>query len=348
MWNSVSVMNRPRPPALPRKSTHPLPRLLLTPGEPAGIGPDLVLQLAQRKTLNDITVIADPQLLEERARQLGLPFAALSGPAGRSWKPGDMQVDAVPLGAPARAGLLDPRNAAYVVETLRRATDACLQGRARGLITGPVQKSLIHAAGIPFTGHTEFLAARCGVARPVMMLVAGSLRVALATTHLPLRAVPAAISAEGVREVLHILDRDLRQRFGLLRPRIAVCGLNPHAGEDGLLGDEEQRLLEPALAAARASGIDVVGPLPADTAFTRPRVHEFAALLAMYHDQGLPVLKYAGFGHAVNITLGLPILRTSVDHGTALDLAGSGRAAPDSLRAAIGLARRLSRPTVRP
>jgi 4-hydroxythreonine-4-phosphate dehydrogenase len=305
-----------------------------------------VVQLAQRQALSDITVVADPQLLEARAQELGLPLSPHTGIPRRGWKPGDIHLDPVALATPARAGVLEPRNAAYVVETLRRATAACLEGRARGLITGPVQKSLINAAGIPFTGHTEFLAELCGGLRPVMMLVAGSLRVALATTHVPLSRVPAAISTKLIGEVLSILDRDLRARFQLQRPRIAVCGINPHAGEDGLLGDEESRVLEPALVAARRSGMDVVGPLPADTAFTRPRVKEFAALLAMYHDQGLPVLKYAGFGHAVNITLGLPILRTSVDHGTALDLAGSGRASPESLRAAIALARRLSRRAV--
>jgi 4-hydroxythreonine-4-phosphate dehydrogenase len=305
-----------------------------------------VVQLAQRRALSDITVVADPQLLEARAQELGLPLSPHTGIPRRSWKPGDIHLDPVALATPARAGVLEPRNAAYVVETLRRATAACLEGRARGLITGPVQKSLINAAGIPFTGHTEFLAELCGGPRPVMMLVAGSLRVALATTHVPLSRVPAAISTKLIGEVLSILDRDLRARFQLQRPRIAVCGINPHAGEDGLLGDEESRVLEPALVAARRSGMDVVGPLPADTVFTRPRVKEFAALLAMYHDQGLPVLKYAGFGHAVNITLGLPILRTSVDHGTALDLAGSGRASPESLRAAIALARRLSRRAV--
>ncbi|HET19804.1 MAG TPA: 4-hydroxythreonine-4-phosphate dehydrogenase PdxA, partial [Chromatiales bacterium] len=250
---------------------------------------------------------------------------------------GELSIAPVPLRAPAHAGRLDPANAEYVLDTLRSATLACLSGELAGLVTGPVHKGVINEAGVPFTGHTEFLAELAG-GYPVMMLATGHLRVALTTTHLPLREVADAIDQPTLEKVCRILDHDLRSRFGIARPRILVAGLNPHAGEGGHLGREEIEVIEPVLERLRGEGLDLVGPLPADTLFTRDRLQGADAVLAMYHDQGLPVLKYAGFGEAVNITLGLPLLRTSVDHGTALDLAGSGRARVDSLRQAVLMA----------
>ncbi|WP_028080301.1 4-hydroxythreonine-4-phosphate dehydrogenase PdxA [Solimonas soli] len=321
-----------------------LPRIVLTPGEPAGIGPDLACVIAQQAWPAEIVAVADPQLLRARAAQLGLPLALHSadlGKAPQAQPAGALAVLPVPLAAPAAPGRLDPRNAAYVLETLRCAADACLAGQAGALVTGPVQKSVIADSGVPFSGHTEFLAEYCAAPLPVMMLATGAappLRVALLTTHLPLRAVADAITHERVLATLRILDHDLRARFGIAAPRILVCGLNPHAGESGHLGREEIEIIAPALDAARRAGIDARGPLPADTLFTPTHLADADAVLAMYHDQGLPVLKHAGFFDAVNITLGLPILRTSVDHGTALDLAGSGRADAGSLRAALRLA----------
>jgi 4-hydroxythreonine-4-phosphate dehydrogenase len=253
-----------------------------------------------------------------------------------------LPVHHVPLGRPAQCGRPDPANAAYVLATIREATEGCLAGRWDALTTGPIQKSVIADAGTPFSGHTEFLAELTGAAMPVMLLVAGEFRVALATTHLPLAAVPAAIDGRLLDRVIAILDRDLRARFGLGRPRILVCGLNPHAGEGGHLGREDEEIIAPAIARARAAGLAVSGPYPADTVFTPRHLEQADAVLAMYHDQGLPVLKYAGFGRAVNVTLGLPIVRTSVDHGTALDLAGTGRADAGSLREAIALAARMA------
>jgi 4-hydroxythreonine-4-phosphate dehydrogenase len=240
-------------------------------------------------------------------------------------------------------GRLDARNVPYVLELIDRAVDLCLAGEMAAMVTAPVQKSLIADAGVPFSGHTEYIAARSGAPLPVMMLTAGSLRVALATTHLPLRAVSAALSAALLLQTLQVLSHDLRRWFGLSAPRIAVCGLNPHAGEGGHLGDEELRIIAPAIAQARAEGLAVEGPLPADTVFVPSHLAAYDVVLAMYHDQGLPVLKHAGFGQAVNVTLGLPIVRTSVDHGTALDLAGSGRADAGSLMSALELAAQMAR-----
>jgi 4-hydroxythreonine-4-phosphate dehydrogenase len=250
---------------------------------------------------------------------------------------GELQVIDAPLAVPVVPGQPDPRNADAVLEMLRRAAHGCLEGEFDGMVTAPVNKAVINEAGRPFSGHTEFLAELCG-GRPVMLLVAGSLRVALATTHLPLAEVPAAITPERIETVLRILDADLRARFGIAAPRILVAGLNPHAGESGHMGDEEIRVITPVLDKLRAEGFGLLGPLPADTLFTPARLAGADAVLAMYHDQGLPVLKYAGFGRAVNITLGLPLLRTSVDHGTALDIAGTGTADPGSLVAALELA----------
>jgi len=321
-----------------------LPRLLLTPGEPAGIGPDLVVAAAQRAWPAELVAVADPGLLRERAERLGLPLELREvdfGEDPREHESGRLRVLPVSLAAPAQPGVLDQRNAEYVLETLRQATRACQQRHADALVTGPVQKSIINAAGIPFTGHTEFLAEMTGTALPVMMLAAGKLRVALATTHLPLREVPGAITQERLRAVLQVLNDDLESRFGIRRPRILVCGLNPHAGESGHLGREEIEVIRPVLDELRAQNWRVEGPLPADTLFTPRHLDGADAVLAMFHDQGLPVLKFAGFGEAVNITLGLPIIRTSVDHGTALELAGSGRADHGSLESAIHTALQL-------
>jgi 4-hydroxythreonine-4-phosphate dehydrogenase len=322
------------------------PRLLLTPGEPAGIGPDLAVALAQAPLDFALTAVADPELLLRRAEQLGLPLRPriVAAPAaGLAAAAGELAVLPVALAVSAVAGRLDPRNAGYVLECIRRATAATLAGQADALVTGPVHKAVINDAGIAFSGHTEFIAGLCGAAQPVMMLVAGSLRVALATTHLPLRAVADAITIDGLVSVLEVLHADLREHFGIADPAILVCGLNPHAGEGGHLGGEEIAVIAPALERLRLRGWRLPGPLPADTLFTPRHLAGADAVLAMYHDQGLPVLKYAGFGQAVNVTLGLPIIRTSVDHGTALELAGRGGAQAGSLRQALALAAELAR-----
>ena len=321
-------------------------RLALTPGEPAGIGPDLCILLAQQAQAEELVAVADPDLLRARAAALGLPLEILPFDADRPPAPagaGQLRVLPVALRAPVRTGHLDPANAAYVLETLDLAIAGCRDGRFAALVTGPVHKGVINDAGIPFSGHTEYLAERTGAAQVVMMLAAPGLRVALATTHLPLRAVADAITGEGLHRVLRVLHRDLRARFGIAAPRILVCGLNPHAGEAGHLGREEIEVIGPALEALRAEGLQLYGPLPADTLFTPRYLDHADAVLAMYHDQGLPVLKHHGFGEAVNITLGLPMVRTSVDHGTALELAGSGRAEVGSLQAAIATAVQMAR-----
>ncbi len=318
------------------------PRIALTSGEPAGIGPDVCLAAA-RQIDCDLVCLGDRQMLGERARALGMKVELR--PYDRATHrhiPGTLAVEHHPLPVPAVAGRLEARNAPYVVHLLDRACDGALDGEFAAIVTAPVHKGAINDAAIPFTGHTEFLADRTRAPRPVMMLATASLRVALATTHLPLARVSAAITVELLCEVLEILDRDLTRWWGIRQPRIAVCGLNPHAGESGHLGDEEIRVIAPAIARMRARGLRVAGPLPADTVFVPHVLADFDVVLAMYHDQGLPVIKHAGFESAVNVTLGLPILRTSVDHGTALDLAGSGRADPGSMAAAIGLAVRLA------
>jgi 4-hydroxythreonine-4-phosphate dehydrogenase len=280
--------------------------------------------------------LGDRRVLAERARLRGLD-AGLPDYSSRSVAPA-ASILHVPVAASVVPGKLDARNARHVLALLDRALDGCMAGEFDAMVTAPVQKSTINEAGFAFTGHTEYLAQRTGTAHVVMMLVGASLRVALATTHLPLSAVPAAITRESLLATLRVLDHDLRERFGLAKPRILVAGLNPHAGEAGLLGHEEIEVIAPALDAARKEGIDARGPLPADTLFTSRSLEGGDAVLAMYHDQGLPVLKHAAFGDAVNITLGLPVIRTSVDHGTALDRAGSGAIESGSLRAAIALA----------
>jgi 4-hydroxythreonine-4-phosphate dehydrogenase len=320
--------------------TAAVPRVALTPGEPAGVGPDLVVRLAQAPHAAELVAVADPALLRTRAAALGLSLSVLAFEPQAPARPsagGALRVLPVPTAAPASAGRLDARNSPYVLETLRRAVAGCLEGAFDALVTGPVHKGIVNDAGIPFSGHTEFLAALAG-GDPVMMLVCPGLRVALATTHLPLAAVPQAVTAGRLERVLRVLHRDLVGRFGIARPRILVCGLNPHAGEGGHLGREEIDVIAPVLGRLRAGGMHLDGPLPADTAFVPARLAQADVVLAMYHDQGLPVLKHLGFGRAVNVTLGLPLIRTSVDHGTALDLAGTARADLGSLEAALATA----------
>jgi 4-hydroxythreonine-4-phosphate dehydrogenase len=323
----------------------PLPRIILTSGEPAGIGPDLCVQIAQHTWPCELLVAGDASLIESRARLLNssVRVEVVDSPAAPAPSaPNVIRVLHRPLHKPTQAGRLDAANAGYVLDLLDLAVDGCASGIFDAMVTAPVQKSIINDAGVAFSGHTEYLAERTGAPLPVMMLVAGQLRVALATTHLPLSAVSAAITSALLEKVVRILDHDLRIRFGIAAPRIMVCGLNPHAGESGHLGHEEIQTIAPTLETLRSEGLHLIGPVPADTAFT-PRQLELAdAVLAMYHDQGLPVLKYAGFGDAVNVTLGLPIVRTSVDHGTALSLAGTGAADAGSLMAAIELALSLS------
>lgn len=319
------------------------PVLVLTPGEPAGIGPEISVRLAARQPDRRIVMVADPDLLATVARRQALDVQIAEWSPGDGLQPGRIACSPVSLGAAVRPGALDTANAPYVLDCLRRAVQLVAQDEAAALVTGPVHKGVINDAGIAFSGHTEFLAALAGVPRVVMLLVAGELRVALATTHLALRAVPDAITAPSLLAVLNIMHADLQQRFGIDNPRIRVLGLNPHAGEGGHLGDEERKVIEPAIAQARASGMRVSGPASADTAFTPDALAGCDAILAMYHDQGLPVLKHAGFGEAVNVTLGLPFIRTSVDHGTALDIAGTGTARCSSLAQALDLAERLAK-----
>lgn len=317
--------------------SNPIPRIALTPGEPAGIGPDLCIQLALFKHACQLVVIADPDLLIQRAQHLGLPlsirFFDIAQPATEH-QPGTLTVLPIELTAPAVCGRLDPSNSHYVLETIRQATLGCLDDAFTAMVTAPVHKGVINDAGIPFSGHTEFIADITG-GTPVMMLATPGLRVALATTHLPLSQVSAAITQESLISIIRLLDRDLHKRFAIARPKIMVCGLNPHAGENGHLGREEIEIIEPTLERLRGEGISLYGPLPADTLFTPKYLESADVVLAMYHDQGLPVLKHMGFGQAVNITLGLPIIRTSVDHGTALELAGTGLASLGSLQFAL-------------
>ena len=314
-------------------------RFALTPGEPAGIGPDLCLLLASQRQPHPLIAITSRDLLNERAAQLGVAVSLLSvSPDNWPEQPapaGSLYVWDTPLNANVAAGKLDKANAAFVLQTLTRATLGCVAGDFAGMITAPVHKGVINEAGIPFSGHTEFLADLTRTEQVVMMLATRGLRVALVTTHLPLRQVADAITPERLMRVTRILHADLQQKFGIAQPRILVCGLNPHAGEGGHLGHEEIDIIEPTLERLRNEGMDLRGPLPADTLFTPKYLEHCDAVLAMYHDQGLPVLKYKGFGAAVNITLGLPIIRTSVDHGTALDLAGSGKIDTGSLQVAL-------------
>jgi 4-hydroxythreonine-4-phosphate dehydrogenase len=319
-----------------------VPRIVVTSGEPAGIGPDACIALARQDWAADLVIAGDAKLLAQTAADLGTaPLMSNYDPpaAPAVSRAGTLKLLDVPAARAVVAGRLDTRNAASVIAMLDRACDGCLSGEFAAMVTAPVQKSTLIEAGFDFTGHTEYLAARSGAALPVMMLQNTALRVALVTTHLPLAEVPRAITAERLRATLQIVHDDLSRRFGVAAPRIAVLGLNPHAGESGHLGREEIEVIEPVLEQLRAQGLDVRGPVPADTAFTP---HFLAGgvdvVVAMYHDQGLPVIKHEGFGHTVNVTLGLPIIRTSVDHGTALSLARTGRADTGSLEAAVRLA----------
>ncbi len=316
-------------------------RIAITPGEPAGVGPDLVIALAQQNWPVELVVCADPALLLARAEQLNLPLQL------REYQPrqpamaqqaGSLTILPIRTAAEVIPGNLNVLNSHYVVETLAKACDGAISGEFAALVTGPVQKSTINDAGIPFIGHTEFFADRSLCSRVVMMLATEGLRVALATTHLPLLDVPGAITQASLHEVITILDNSLKTQFGINQPQIYVCGLNPHAGEGGHMGHEEIDTIIPALDRLRQQGINLIGPLPADTLFQPKYLQRADAILAMYHDQGLPVLKYQGFGRAVNITLGLPFVRTSVDHGTALELAATGSANVGSFIAALNLA----------
>jgi 4-hydroxythreonine-4-phosphate dehydrogenase len=318
-----------------------LPRIILTSGEPAGIGPDLCLAIAASDWPCDLRVAADVAVLHERNALLraGIAIESCAADApSQMHRARSLRVLHIPTQTQVRPGHLDHANARYVLALLDAAVSGCLDGRYDAMVTAPVQKSIINDAGIPFYGHTEYLAERIGNCFPVMLLTAGTLRVALATTHLPLAQVSAAINIPRLQQVLYILHQDLTARFGIAQPRILVCGLNPHAGESGHLGREELDVIAPVVDRLRQGGMHLIGPVPADTAFTPHQLQQADAVLAMFHDQGLPVLKYAGFGHAVNVTLGLPIVRTSVDHGTALALAGSGQADAGSLAAALELA----------
>ncbi|MFM6957025.1 MAG: 4-hydroxythreonine-4-phosphate dehydrogenase PdxA [Acinetobacter sp.] len=318
--------------------------LYVTSGEPAGIGPDICLSLAERVDLRPIVILADMEMLRQRAHQLGLNVELIpyQGQAESSLQ-GQLFVEDVPLAEKVILGQLDSANAAYVLEQLRRSADYAMSGRSVGVATAPVQKSIINDAGIVFSGHTEYYQEFADVDRVVMMLATKTLRVALATTHLALRDVPDAITKERLHQVIDILIHDLKTKFKIAEPRILVCGLNPHAGEDGYLGREEIDVINPVLETYRAQGVHMSLSLPADTLFTPENLKDADAVLAMYHDQGLPVLKSQGFGEAVNITLGLPFIRTSVDHGTALSLAGTGQAKASSLHVAVDLALDLAR-----
>ncbi|MEY0292784.1 4-hydroxythreonine-4-phosphate dehydrogenase PdxA [Providencia rettgeri] len=315
--------------------------IVITPGEPAGIGPDLLIQLAQQQWPVELVACVDPELLRQRAKALNLPLTLteyIPNTVTKVQPAGSLSVLPVHLATAAKAGVLNVDNGQYVVESLAKACDGCLKGEFSAIVTGPVHKGIINDAGVPFSGHTEFFAERSGCERVVMMLATEELRVALATTHLPLKDVSAAITQQSLNEVITILHHDLQTKFGIKKPAIYVCGLNPHAGEGGHMGTEEIDTIEPALENLRTKGINLIGPLPADTLFQAKYLDHADAVLAMYHDQGLPVLKYQGFGRAVNITLGLPFIRTSVDHGTALELAGTGHADVGSFITALKLA----------
>lgn len=318
--------------------------LYVTSGEPAGIGPDICLNLANREDLRPVVVLADIDMLKQRIEQLGLEVELVlySGQTEPSLN-GQLYVEHIALAKPVILGCLDAENASYVLEQLHRSADYALSGKSVGVATAPVQKSIINDAGIVFSGHTEYYQEFAHVDRVVMMLATKTLRVALATTHLPLRDVPDAITQERLHQVIDILIHDLKTKFKINQPRILVCGLNPHAGEDGYLGREEIDVINPVLEEYRAQGVQMSLSLPADTLFTSENLKDADTVLAMYHDQGLPVLKSQGFGEAVNITLGLPFIRTSVDHGTALSLAGTGQAKASSLHVAVDLALDLAR-----
>ena len=327
-------------------------RIAITPGEPAGIGPDLVISIAQKPWEVQVVVVASKALLEERAKQLNLPLTLIDYDVNAKATPqekGTLTIVDIPLAQPSIAGTLDTNNGAYVVEALKVASERNMSGEFDAIVTGPVHKGLINKAGIPFSGHTEYFAHQANCSDVVMMLATAGLRVALVTTHIPLAYVSKAITFERLQKITRILHKDLQTKFGISSPKIYACGINPHAGEDGHLGREEIEVMEPAFAELRAEGMNIIGPLPADTIFQEKYLKDADAILSMYHDQGLPVLKYKGFGSSVNITLGLPFIRTSVDHGTALELAGTGKADSGSMmeamRSAIELVNSASKAT---
>jgi 4-hydroxythreonine-4-phosphate dehydrogenase len=312
--------------------------LAITPGEPSGIGPEVLLKLAREDPSLPLLAVADPELLRRVAAQLGIGIDVMEWTPGLTMTSPGLPCYSVQLAKKETPGQLDPANGSYVLETLRQAVNLVQSGSADALVTGPVNKAVINQSGVPFTGHTEFLAALAGVPQVVMMLAAPGLRVALVTTHLPLREVADAINEQKVERCIRITAHDLNRHFGISNPRLQVLGLNPHAGEGGHLGTEDDRIIAPVIARCQADGIEAIGPVPADTAFNPPRLENCDAVIAMYHDQGLPVLKHAGFGRSVNVTLGLPFIRTSVDHGTALDIAGRGIADAGSLKHAVLMA----------
>ena len=317
-----------------------VPRIAITPGEPAGCGPDLIIKLAENPFPAELVIISDPNLLQQRATMLGADVQiSLFDPSKPAIRQQQNQLSVLPvtLSESVTAGKLDHKNAEFVLQTLNLACDGCMNNTFAAMTTGPVQKSIINDAGIAFSGHTEYLAARCNHAYPVMLLANQRCKVALVTTHLPLSKVSDVIDQNMLIQTIEIVEHDLRNRFGLSRPKILVCGLNPHAGESGHMGQEEITIINPVIEKLSAN-MDIIGPLPADTVFTPQWLDQGDVVVSMFHDQGLPALKALGFGETINITLGLPIIRTSVDHGTALDLAGSGRANPGSLKAAIDLA----------
>ncbi len=318
------------------------PLTVVTPGDPAGIGAEILLKAVAARASANIVAVADPKLLEDAGQLLKSPPGVRKWQPGQEIIPGTIACVPVPLRVRAVPGRGDPKNAPYVLETLQRAVDLVLDRHARALVTGPVNKAVISASGAHFSGHTEFLSMVAGNAPVVMMLAAPGLRVSLVTTHLPLRAVADAIDVQRVEETIRITHRALVEQFGISQPRLQVLGLNPHAGESGHLGSEDQQRVQPAIDACRSDGLLVVGPVPADTAFTPPRMAQCDAVVAMYHDQGLPVLKHMGFGKSVNITLGLPFIRTSVDHGTAFDIAGSGSADCGSMQVALDTAEHMA------
>jgi 4-hydroxythreonine-4-phosphate dehydrogenase len=322
--------------------TQDLPHIVLTPGEPAGIGPDLAVLLAQRELSCRLVVIADPTLLQTRAALLNRSLELIEW-HNQPHRAGTLALLPQPLSVAAQPGAVDVANAGYVLASIDRAVDGCVAGHFDALVTGPVHKGVINDAGFLFSGHTEYLAQRTGAPCPVMLLTTGVLRVALVTTHLPLAEVSDRLTSQRLEQVVTVLAGELESKLGVPQPRIAVCGLNPHAGEGGYLGREEIEVIEPVVARLKQSGLRLTGPLPADTVFTPGQLENFDVVLTMYHDQGLPVLKYAGFGEAVNITLGLPIIRTSVDHGTALNLAGTGKVDIRSLEAAVDRAIEIAR-----
>jgi 4-hydroxythreonine-4-phosphate dehydrogenase len=326
-----------------------VPRIAYTPGEPAGIGPDLCVLLAQNPPPCELITVGDPLLISRRAERLGVVAEVVECDLARTPaanKQGQIKVLPVRLKTHETPGHLDPDNSAYALETIALAARRCLDSTVAAMVTGPVHKGVINDAGIPFSGHTEYIAEIAG-GNPVMMLATPGLRVALATTHIPVHSICSEITRAKLLTVLSVLHESLRSRFGIDAPRILVCGLNPHAGENGHLGREEIEIITPALDTLRAQSMQLIGPLPADTLFTPKYLDNADAVLAMYHDQGLPVLKYAGFGQAVNITLGLPLIRTSVDHGTALELAGTGKISTGSLQYAIQTAMEMSRGQLR-